>query len=192
MKWAICDKFHDYLYGHHFKVLTDNNPLTYVLTTAKLDATGDRWLSSISAYDFEISYRPGIRNGDADALSRLPDTDAEETISTESVKAICGLVQSQPFVESLSCHTDIHHVMRNSLLDEDHEQFMTKEDWRRIQDEDRMLKYWINNIKEETCPDTNHLPEQDRHEHLNIRKSFHKLTLEEDILYRKIIINISL
>ena len=40
LKWAICEKFRDYLYGSKFEVLTDNNPLTYVLTTAKLDATG--------------------------------------------------------------------------------------------------------------------------------------------------------
>jgi len=39
LKWAITDKFHDYLYGNTFEVLTDNNPLTYVLTSAKLDAT---------------------------------------------------------------------------------------------------------------------------------------------------------
>ena len=39
LKWAITDKFHDYLYGSNtFDVYTDNNPLTYVLTTAKLDA----------------------------------------------------------------------------------------------------------------------------------------------------------
>ena len=35
LKWAVCDKFNDYLYGSKFKVRTDNNPLTYVLTTAK-------------------------------------------------------------------------------------------------------------------------------------------------------------
>ena len=36
---AICEKFHEYLYGSTpFEVYTDNNPLTYVLTTAKLDA----------------------------------------------------------------------------------------------------------------------------------------------------------
>ena len=40
LKWAITDKFHEYLYGAKFQVFTDNNPLTYVLTTAKLDATG--------------------------------------------------------------------------------------------------------------------------------------------------------
>ena len=42
LKWAITDKFHEYLHGSEFQVFTDNNPLTYVLTTAKLDATGHR------------------------------------------------------------------------------------------------------------------------------------------------------
>ena len=40
LKWSICEGFYKYLYGGEFKVHTDNNPLTYVLTTAKLDATG--------------------------------------------------------------------------------------------------------------------------------------------------------
>ena len=40
LKWAVTEKFHEYLYGGNFDVYTDNNPLTYVLTTAKLDATG--------------------------------------------------------------------------------------------------------------------------------------------------------
>ena len=30
LKWAVSDKFHDYLYGRQFEVRTDNNPLTYV------------------------------------------------------------------------------------------------------------------------------------------------------------------
>ncbi|GFR77252.1 ty3/Gypsy family of RNase HI in long-term repeat domain-containing protein [Elysia marginata] len=55
-----------------FLVRTDNNPLTYVLTSAKLDATGHRWLAALSAFDFEIEYTPGVSNQDADALSRLP------------------------------------------------------------------------------------------------------------------------
>ena len=42
LKWVMCEKFHDYLYGSSFEVFTDNNPLTYVFTTAKLDATGQR------------------------------------------------------------------------------------------------------------------------------------------------------
>ena len=42
LKWAVVEKFHDYLYGSKFEAVTDNNPLTYIFTTAKLDATGQR------------------------------------------------------------------------------------------------------------------------------------------------------
>ena len=59
LKWAITKKFHDYLYGNEFTVYTDNNPLTYVLTTAKLDATGQRWIAALGMYNFKILYRNG-------------------------------------------------------------------------------------------------------------------------------------
>ena len=42
LKWAITEQLHEYLYGNTFDVSTDNNPLTYVLMTAKLDAMGHR------------------------------------------------------------------------------------------------------------------------------------------------------
>ena len=54
LKWVVCDKFHDYLYGAKFEVQTDNNPLIYIQTTARLDATGHCWLAALSAYDFSI------------------------------------------------------------------------------------------------------------------------------------------
>ena len=71
LKWAVCEKFHDYLYGSEFTARTDNNPLTYVLTSAKLDATGQRWVSHLANYRFDIEYRSGKQNVDADALSRI-------------------------------------------------------------------------------------------------------------------------
>lgn len=54
---------------------TDNNPLTYmyVLTSAKLNATGMRWVGELADFHFSI-YRPGKSNGDADTLSREPLT----------------------------------------------------------------------------------------------------------------------
>lgn len=61
LKWVVVDKFHDYLYGARFTVRTDKNPLTYVLTTAKLNATGHRWLAALSTYDFGIQYRMSMQ-----------------------------------------------------------------------------------------------------------------------------------
>ena len=72
LKWAITDRFHEYLYGGQFDVYTDNNPLTYILTSAKLDATGQRWVASLANYDFRIFYKTGKTNVEADALSRIP------------------------------------------------------------------------------------------------------------------------
>ena len=73
LKWSVCDKFADYLgHGSTFTVYTDNNPLTYVMTTAKLNATGMRWVGELSAFDFTLKYRPGKSSGDADGLSRNP------------------------------------------------------------------------------------------------------------------------
>jgi hypothetical protein len=72
LKWAVTDKFHDYLFQSTFEVVTDNNPLTYVLTTAKLDATGHRWVAALAQYNFTIRYWPGAQNVCADFLSRLP------------------------------------------------------------------------------------------------------------------------
>ena len=71
LKWSICERFHEYLYGSKFQVYTDNNPLTYILTTAKLDATGQWRVASLANYDFTIHYRSGKQNIEADALSRI-------------------------------------------------------------------------------------------------------------------------
>ena len=73
LKWAITEHFRDYLfYAPHFTVYTDNNPLTFVMTSAKLNATGYRWVAELANFNFDIKYRPGHANKDADFLSRLP------------------------------------------------------------------------------------------------------------------------
>ena len=72
LKWSITERFHEYLYGRHFEVYTDNNPLTYILTTAKLDATGWRWVASLANYNFKIFYKSGKLNVEVDALSCTP------------------------------------------------------------------------------------------------------------------------
>ena len=67
MKWAITEKFRDYLYySGEFTVYTDNNPLSYVLTSAKLNATTMRWVAELADYNFTIKYKPGKDHSDAD------------------------------------------------------------------------------------------------------------------------------
>ena len=71
LKWALCEKFKPYVfYAPHTLVVTDNNPLTYVTTTAKLTATGQRWGNELAEYKFSIQYRSGKTHIDADILSR--------------------------------------------------------------------------------------------------------------------------
>ena len=77
LKWSVTERFHEYLYGGEFEVYTDNNPLTYILTTAKLDATGQRWVTSLANYNFKIFYRSGKLNVKADALSMIPWENAQ-------------------------------------------------------------------------------------------------------------------
>ena len=89
LKWAVTDRFHEYLYGATFEVFTDNNPLTYILSTAKLDAMGHRWVASLGPYNFKLSYKPGKLNTDADSLSRIN----WQTVDPTQVRATMDLAQ---------------------------------------------------------------------------------------------------
>ena len=103
LKWAITDKFHEYLYGSESQVYTDNNPLTYVLTTAKLDATEHRWVAALSSYTSSIIYKPGKDHHDADALSHIKWPEARE-ISSQAVHAVCEGVQAPHGKIETLCH----------------------------------------------------------------------------------------
>ena len=54
LKWAVTDQFHGYLYGGNFDVYTDNNPLAYILTSAKLDSVGQCWVAALANYNFQL------------------------------------------------------------------------------------------------------------------------------------------
>ena len=74
LKWAICEQFWDFLtYAKQIEMYTDNNPLLYVLSSAKLNATGQRWVNELADFNINIHYKPGRNNTDADALSRFPE-----------------------------------------------------------------------------------------------------------------------
>ena len=78
LKWAVTEQFHEYLspYGKNrnaFVVRTDNNPLTYIFSSANLDAAGQRWVAQLTSYNFALKYQKGKDNTVADFLSRLDD-----------------------------------------------------------------------------------------------------------------------
>ena len=50
LKWSIMEHFKEYLAYLPFMVWMDNNPLTYVLTTPNLDATGHRWVGALASF----------------------------------------------------------------------------------------------------------------------------------------------
>ena len=69
LKWSVMEYFKEYLAYAPFVVWTDNNLLTYVLTTPNLDAMGHRWVGMLASFQFELEYQKGTNNGAADALS---------------------------------------------------------------------------------------------------------------------------
>ena len=116
-KWAVCDNFRDHLYhAPHYTVYTDNNPLNYILSTAHLNATGHRWVAELADFNFNIKYRPGKVNVDADVLSCLP-LDIEKYISLctcnaseSTINAAVNNVKAQvqfniPWISAVTAHS---------------------------------------------------------------------------------------
>ena len=72
LKWSVTEHFKEYLAYAPFTACTDNNPLTYVLTTPNLDATRHCWVGALASYEFSLEYQKGLDNMAADALSQVP------------------------------------------------------------------------------------------------------------------------
>ena len=63
-------QFHHYLYGAHFLVRTDHAALYWLMRKKDPEGQMARWLIFLQSYDMIIEHRPGVRHGNADALSR--------------------------------------------------------------------------------------------------------------------------
>jgi hypothetical protein len=72
VKWAI-EKFHYYLHGKKFKVITDHSALLAIFKTQQPHGRVGRWVMELTKYDFEVEHRKGCENYVADALSKDPN-----------------------------------------------------------------------------------------------------------------------
>lgn len=189
LKWAVTDKFSDYLTGRKFTVYTDNNPLTHILTSAKLDATGQRWIAELADYDFDIIFKPGRKNGDADGMSRYPHEMVKEEneehvkIKDETIKAICSNVQGIPYVETLpSCNINI--IEATDTLGQSLANVEVRE-IRRNQQEDEVIGKWVRATKDKKLPKLKFFNKEDQ----IMKRHFNSFKIIRGVLYREVVYN---
>ena len=83
LKWVITEHFKEDLPWKPFIVQTDNNSLTYIMTTPNLDATRHHWVESLAQYTIDIDNQKGLNNTVADVLSKITTR-----LNAETVKSI--------------------------------------------------------------------------------------------------------
>ena len=68
--FKAINKFAHFLWGRRFSVRTDHSALVSLLKSRVLNRRLQGWVLKLQTFNFEVVYRPGARNGDADGLSR--------------------------------------------------------------------------------------------------------------------------
>jgi hypothetical protein len=69
--WAV-KMFRPYLHGRHFELVTDHQPLLWMLQQQTPVGQHARWVMALQEYDFHVRHRAGIKHVNADVLSRFP------------------------------------------------------------------------------------------------------------------------
>ncbi len=85
--WAV-EKLHIYLYGSHFRLITDCKPVQLIFDNpkSKSPARIERWNLRLQSYDFEVVHTRGSQNP-SDFLSRhsIPDEEGKTSLAEEYV-----------------------------------------------------------------------------------------------------------
>ena len=81
-------KFHDYVFGRHFELVTDHKPLLGLIkedraTPTQASARIKRWSLFLSNYEYSLVFRNTTAHANADALSRLPLPEEPAKVTTE-------------------------------------------------------------------------------------------------------------
>ena len=108
LKWAMTEKFRDFLLGTKVTVYTDNNPVSHLQTSSKVSATELHWITDLAQFDYTIKYRSGKSNTNADSLSRKEEHGAEPAHARVEQMTVTELAEvSSPVPSSLREKIDI-------------------------------------------------------------------------------------
>ena len=83
--WSV-KYFRHYLFGRQFTVITDHNPLKWLMSIKDPAGRLARWSLTLQEYDITIQHRPGKVHQNADALSRIPPVASTSVKNEDKVK----------------------------------------------------------------------------------------------------------
>lgn len=75
-------QFRPYVYGRKFTIVTDHKPLTWLFSVKDPGSRLLRWRIKLDEFDYEIHYKSGKTNLNADALSRIKEINLIEATTT--------------------------------------------------------------------------------------------------------------
>ena len=164
-------------------VFTDNNPLSYI-QSAKLGATEMRWVSQLAQFNFTVKFRSGKVNQNADALSRKPVVQTEDTegvmSSVTKSTVVASVIESDDVVNSFKVRSvTVEPVDATTVLPE-----FVPADIASLQEHDPVISrvmYWLKR-KEDLTVQIIKKEKKDVRKILNQRD---KLVLENGVLFRR-------
>jgi hypothetical protein len=108
--WSIKN-FRPYLLGRKFQIYTDHRPLTWLFNVKDPGSRLMRWKLKLAEYHYEVIFKPGIKNTNADALSRLGQVLLTQTVEENSQ------VGYHEYREQITSQTVINHKVKEEAGD---------------------------------------------------------------------------
>ena len=164
-------------------------PLTYLLTTAKLDAASLCWVASLGNYNFRLHYQAGKTNIDVDALSRVfwPQCMSDNLgtslkVTATAVRAIQEAALEKPVCPIEAYNYDLHVV--KEIQDSKQVAQMTLDDWHQAQEVDPILSIIIMRLREGML-EQDWSKKTDSSELDQYKREQNNLVLKKGVLYRQ-------
>ena len=146
---------------------TDNNLLTYILTTPNLDALSHRWVAALAGYNMKLEYLKGSDNKVADTLSCVSTQKLDKETVTKLLN--CARAGSIPRAEMANIHVikegecvDQEVIVRYTQIVKQHKNFrnLANQDWVKAQSGDPVIPQVINPAAKERSQEARRIPSQ--------------------------------